>query len=40
MPDRKPKPEHRVERYTAVRDDGSTVTVEHDLETGETRIVK
>ena len=31
------KPE-RVEQYTAVKPDGSKVTVTHDLNTGETRL--
>ena len=31
-------PPERVEQYDAVKPDGSTVTVIHDLNTGETRI--
>lgn len=31
--------EHRVERYPAIRPDGSRVEVEHNIDTGETRLV-
>lgn len=30
--------EHRVERYPATKPDGSTVIVEHNIDTGETRL--
>ena len=33
------KGKDRVERYDAVKPDGTTVTVEHSLDTGETKLV-
>ena len=37
---RKPKvPKDRIERYEAVRPDGTVVTVEHNLDKGTTEIV-
>ena len=37
---RKPKaPKDRLERYEAVRPDGTVVTVEHNLDKGTTEIV-
>ena len=35
----KPKPKDRLELYAATRPDGTVVTVEHNLETGETKVV-
>lgn len=37
MPGEEPG-EHRIEEYPARRPDGSLVTVEHNIDTGETRI--
>lgn len=34
-----PKPKDRIERYEATKPDGTVVTVEHNLETGQTKIV-
>ncbi|MBF4549241.1 hypothetical protein [Pseudoclavibacter sp. VKM Ac-2888] len=35
-----PESEHRIEHYDAVRPDGSTVRVKHNLDTGKTEIVE
>jgi hypothetical protein len=34
-----PKSEQRIEKYKATKPDGTEVTVEHNLDTGETKLV-
>lgn len=33
-------PKHRVERYPQTRPDGTQVTVEHNIDTGETKVIE
>lgn len=38
-PEPTPAKDHRIEKYDAVKPDGTKVTVEHNIDTGETKLV-